>query len=136
MENALGRNALAILVLRVMIEKETTERCMHEQELMAGALKVLQGLADGESVGEVEVILGPGVEEKDAARVWASLTENTPLAAAHVTWERALDLLRCRDCGHEYTGDRLESCPYCGGDGVVIEPALPVSLGRWVVAAA
>lgn len=64
------------------------------------------------------------------------MTENTPLADAHVTWEQALDLLRCRDCGHEYTGDCLESCPYCGGDGVMIERALPVSLGRWVVAAA
>jgi hydrogenase nickel incorporation protein HypA/HybF len=107
---------------------------MHEQELMAEALDTLQSLAYGESVEEVEIALGPGVDREDAARVWEILTEDTPLADTHVIWEQALDLMRCGDCGHEYTGNRLESCPYCGGDGVVIEPALAVSLGRWVVA--
>jgi len=105
---------------------------MHEQELMAEALETLQSLADGELIGEVEIALGPGVDREDAERVWETLTEDTPLA--HVIWEQALDLLRCGRCGHEYTGDGLESCPYCGGDGVVIEPAVPVSLGRWVAA--
>lgn len=109
---------------------------MHEQELMAEALETLRSLADGEPIGEVEIALGPGVDQEDAALVWETLTEDTPLADAHVVWEQALDLLRCGECGHEYTGDRLEVCPYCGGDGVVIEPALPVSLGRWVIAAA
>lgn len=103
---------------------------------MAEALKILQSLADGESVGEVEIALGPGVHKEEAARAWAALTRDTPLADAHVVWEQALGLLRCGNCGHEYTGDRLESCPYCGSDGVVIEPAVPVSLGRWVVDAA
>ena len=109
---------------------------MHEQELMAEVLETLQSLADGESVEEVEIALGPGVDREDAERTWRTLTEGTPLAGAHVVWEQALDVLRCGDCGREYTGDRLESCPYCGGDGVVIESSLPVSLGRWVVAEA
>ena len=103
---------------------------MHEQELMAEVVETLQGLADGEAVAEIEVALGPGVNREDAARFWRTLTEETSLANTHVIWEQALDLLRCGGCGHEYTGDRLEICPYCGGDGVVIEPALPVSLGR------
>jgi Zn finger protein HypA/HybF involved in hydrogenase expression len=119
-----------------MMRTEIGETNMHEQELMAEALEALQRLADGESVGEVEIALGPGVDQEDAALVWETLTKDTPLADAHVVWEQALDLLHCRNCGHEYTGDRLEGCPYCGGDGVVIEPALPVSLGRWVVTAA
>jgi hydrogenase nickel incorporation protein HypA/HybF len=109
---------------------------MHEQELMVKILETLHSLADGEPIAEVEIALGPGVHQEKAERAWDTLTADTPLADAHVTWEQALDLLRCRVCGHEYTGDRLESCPYCGGDGVVIEPALPVSVGHWVVAAA
>ncbi|MFP4073366.1 MAG: hypothetical protein ACLFVZ_04950 [Actinomycetota bacterium] len=64
-----------------------------------------------------------------------ALTEGTPLADAHVTWEQALDLLHCGGCGHDFAGNRLDVCRYCGGDGVVIEPAPPVSLGRWAVAA-
>lgn len=105
---------------------------MHEQQLIAEVLRTLQSLADGESIGEVEIALGPGVDREGAKRAWETLTEGTPLAGAHVVWEQALDLLRCGDCGHEYTGDRLDSCPYCGGDGLVIEPTAPVSLGHWV----
>lgn len=107
---------------------------MHEQELMVEVLETLRILAGGISVREVEIALGPGVDREDAERAWEALSEDTPLADAHVVWEQALDLHRCGDCGHEYTGDRLESCPYCGADGVVIEPAVPVSLGRWVAA--
>ncbi|HEX6299419.1 MAG TPA: hydrogenase maturation nickel metallochaperone HypA [Acidimicrobiia bacterium] len=116
----------------MMMRTEVAERNMHEQELMAEVLETLQSLADAEFVGEVEIALGPGVDREDAERAWETLTEDTPLAGAHVVWEQALDLLRCGDCGHEYTGDRLDSCPYCGGDGVVIEPTASVSLGRWV----
>jgi Zn finger protein HypA/HybF involved in hydrogenase expression len=108
---------------------------MHEQELMADVLETLRILAGGRSVGEVEIALGPGVDRDDAERAWETLSEDTPLEDAHVVWEQAVDLLRCGDCDHEYTGEPLESCPYCGGDGVVIEPAVPVSLGRWVAAA-
>lgn len=104
---------------------------MHEQELMADALETLRRLVDDQPIGEVEIALGPDVDREKAAESWKTLTEGTPLAEAHVTWEQASDLLRCGECGHEYTGDRLESCPYCGGDGVVIEPAPPVSLGHW-----
>jgi Zn finger protein HypA/HybF involved in hydrogenase expression len=119
----------------MMMRTEVAKKNMHEQGLMAEVVETLQSLANGESVGEVEIALGPGVDREDAERAWETVTEDTPLAGAHVVWEQALDLLQCGVCGHEYTGDRLESCPYCGGDGVLIEPALPVSLRRWVVAA-
>jgi Zn finger protein HypA/HybF involved in hydrogenase expression len=109
---------------------------MHEKELMAGVLETLQSLAGEQPIGAVEIALGPGVDQEEAALAWSALTDGTPLAAAHVTWEQSSDLLRCSGCGHEYTGDRLEVCPYCGADGVVIEAAPPVSLGHWVVVAA
>jgi hypothetical protein len=54
-----------------------------------------------------------------------AVTDDTPLAFVHVSWEQESDLLRCDSCGHRYVGDRLELCPCCGAEGVVIEPALP-----------
>ena len=108
---------------------------MHEQELMADALETLRILTDGGRVREVEIALGPGVNREDAIRAWNAVSADTPLADTRVVWEDAVDLLRCGDCGNEYTGDRLDSCPYCGADGVVVETAIPVSVGRWVVPA-
>jgi hypothetical protein len=66
----LGRNALPILALRMMMNTEIAKKNMHEQELMAEVLETLQSLADGESVGEVEIALGPGVDREDAERAW------------------------------------------------------------------
>lgn len=108
---------------------------MYEKELIAEALETLGSLAGGRTIREVEIALGPGLDSGRATRAWETLTEGTPFELTHVTWEEASDLLRCVACGHEYAGESLDSCPYCGGDGVVIEPALPVSLGRWIVAA-
>lgn len=103
---------------------------MHERDLVAEIVETLAGLVGLSDVVGVEIALGPGVDRARAEEVWRDLTEHTGLGAAHVTWERASDLLRCGECGHEYSGDRLDSCPYCGGDGVVIETAPPISLGH------
>ncbi|HEX6220897.1 MAG TPA: hypothetical protein VF115_07370, partial [Acidimicrobiia bacterium] len=94
----------------MMMKTETTERNMHEQELMAEAPETLQSLADGERSGKSRWNWGPGVDQEDAALDWETLTEDTPLADAHVVWEQALDLLRCGACSHDYTGNRLEVC--------------------------
>ncbi|MFP4073367.1 MAG: hypothetical protein ACLFVZ_04955 [Actinomycetota bacterium] len=52
------------------MEQGSAETNMHEQELMVEALEILQSLADGEPVGEVEIALGSGVDEEDGTRVW------------------------------------------------------------------
>jgi Zn finger protein HypA/HybF involved in hydrogenase expression len=109
---------------------------MHENDLVAEALETLRSLAGGESITTVEIVLGPGIDRAQAARAWQTLAEGTPLEGVHVTWEQGLDLLRCGDCGHEYTGDELDACPYCGGDGTVVESAVPIEIGRWSVEAA
>lgn len=104
---------------------------MHENDLVAEALETLRSVAGGEPITTVEIVLGPGVGRTRAALAWHALTEGTPFEEVHVTWEQGLDLLRCEQCGHEYTGDGLETCPYCGGDGIVVEAAVPIEIGRW-----
>lgn len=109
---------------------------MHERELVEAALATVKRATRDRALSSVEIALGPGVDPFRAALAWHDLTAGTPLAQAHVTWERAQDLLRCDLCDREYPGDGLESCPYCGGDGTVIEAALPIAVGRWIFAAA
>jgi Zn finger protein HypA/HybF involved in hydrogenase expression len=109
---------------------------MHERELVEAALATVKRATRNKALSSVEIAVGPGVDQFRAALAWHDLTADTPLARAHVTWERAQDLLRCDLCDREYPGDGLESCPYCGGDGTVIEAALPIAVGRWVFAAA
>jgi Zn finger protein HypA/HybF involved in hydrogenase expression len=104
---------------------------MHEKDLVAEALETLRSLVDGEPMAAVEIVLGPGVDGTRAIRAWRVLTEDTPFEGVHVTWERGLDLLRCERCDHEYTGEELDTCPYCGGDGVVVESAVPIEIGHW-----
>lgn len=106
---------------------------MHERELVEEVLETLRSLAGDEPIGEVEIALGRQVDREEAIRSWNMLTQGTELEGTRVIWERAFDLLHCADCGHDYTGDGLDPCPYCGSDGVVIETAPPVSLGRWVI---
>jgi Zn finger protein HypA/HybF involved in hydrogenase expression len=110
-----------------------TRKIMHEQERMAGVIATLLSLAGDEVIAEVEIALGHGVEREGALRSWSTLTKGTELEDARVIWERSLDLFRCSECGRDYTGDRLEVCPYCGADGVLIETAPSVSLGHWIV---
>ncbi|MFP3914068.1 MAG: hypothetical protein ACLFWM_04275 [Actinomycetota bacterium] len=113
-----------------------TEPEMHEKELVDAAFRTLVRLTKGKIPTAVEIALGPGVETHEAEVAWKELTDGTPYGSTHVTWERALDVLVCEEAGHRYTSDGVEACPYCGADGVVIEPAVPVSLGRWTVQAA
>jgi Zn finger protein HypA/HybF involved in hydrogenase expression len=109
---------------------------VHERELVEEALETLRRATRHQALRSVEIALGPGVDGFRAALAWRELTAGTVLARAHVTWERAQDLLRCDRCDREYAGDGLESCPYCGGDGTVIEAAVPIAVGRWVPEAA
>lgn len=109
---------------------------MYERELVEAALVTLRRATRDQPLSSVEIALGPGIDRFRANLAWRDLTADTTLAPAHVTWERAQDLLRCDVCDREYAGDGLESCPYCGNDGTVIEAALPIAVGRWVFAAA
>ena len=107
---------------------------MYERELVANVVETLSALVGDDIVGEVEIAVGPGVDVASAAAEWFGLTLGTALEDVHVTWERAVDLLRCDDCGHQFEGSALENmCPYCGADGVIIAAASPISLGNWIL---
>jgi hydrogenase nickel incorporation protein HypA/HybF len=99
---------------------------VHEWDLVEQAVKTLNTLAEGKPVREVEIALGPGADRVRAIEAWRALTATTSLAGAHVTWEEAADLFRCEQCSLEYTAETGGACPYCGGDGVVVEPASPI----------
>lgn len=104
---------------------------MHEKELVESSLGTLNRLTRGRGIRSVEIAIGPGVDQYEAELAWKTLTAQSPLALTHVTWERAYDLLVCDALGHRYSGEAMETCPYCGRDGVVIEPAAPITVGRW-----
>lgn len=105
----------------------------HEWKLVEQTVTTLSSLAAGKRVKEVEIALGPGVDRVRAIAAWRSITGSTPFATTHVTWELAAALLRCERCQHEFFEGDFGICPYCGGDGVVIHPAAPISVGRWVL---
>jgi Zn finger protein HypA/HybF involved in hydrogenase expression len=106
---------------------------VHEHELVAGVIETLRILAGGNDLEEVEIAVGPRVDPLRAAYEWSLLTSGTALDSVRVTWERHVDLFRCDDCGHEFSGSVTESlCPYCGADGVMIETAAPISVVHWV----
>lgn len=104
---------------------------MHETELVDSALGTLIRLTGGVAPRSVEVALGPGVDRHEAEIAWKELTDDTSFADTHVTWEQASDLMVCEREGHRYAGDAMATCPYCGADGVVIEPAPPIAVGHW-----
>lgn len=104
---------------------------MHEKELVDNALRSLVRLTGGVAPRVVEIALGPGVDQHEAEIAWKGLTDDTSFGDTHVTWERASHLMVCEGEGHRYTSDVMAICPYCGADGVVIEPAPPIMLGHW-----
>jgi Zn finger protein HypA/HybF involved in hydrogenase expression len=107
---------------------------VYEHELVADVVETLSALVGDHTVGGVEIAVGPGVDVASAASEWFGLTLGTALEGVHVTWERAVDLLRCDDCGHQFEGSALDNmCPYCGADGVIIAAASPISLGNWIL---
>jgi Zn finger protein HypA/HybF involved in hydrogenase expression len=107
---------------------------VHEHDLVAGVIETVRILAGDNDLEEVEIAVGPSVDPARAAKEWSLLTSDTPLEYVRVTWEQRLELFRCDDCGHEFSGSVAESlCPYCGVDGVMIESAAPISLVHWVV---
>lgn len=98
---------------------------MHERGPVAAAIASLKDLA---GIERIEVALGPLMEAPVARAAWEHIVEGTDLEDVGVEWTRASDLLACLSCATEYRGEKLDTCPMCGGDGLVVEHALDVEV--------
>jgi Zn finger protein HypA/HybF involved in hydrogenase expression len=104
---------------------------MHEIGLLHAAVAELTARCDTDAVRQVRVAIGPDVDRAVAEAAWANAAAGTPAEGAVVTWERALNTLCCLDCGGLYPGGRLDRCPRCGGDGLVVDAAPELALEDW-----
>ena len=103
---------------------------MHERAPVgSAALDLLQRL-DG-APAAVTVAIAPDVVEDIAKDAWESTTRGTPLERTRVTWIVRHPLLACFLCGTEYEGGRLDRCPACGGDGLVVEDVALAEVISW-----
>ncbi len=104
---------------------------MHERGAVSEAAAAFRGELGGQAVREVVLVPGPTVAVGVAADTWAHVTQGTPVQAASVVWETALDLLECFACGTAYEGTKLTQCPSCGASGLVVQPAPDFAIRTW-----
>lgn len=104
---------------------------MHERGLVGEVVARLLTLAEGNPLSEVTVAIGPEMYEPVAEDAWRSAVFGTNAEDAKVRWVEGLHLLSCFQCSAEYRGAKLDRCPSCGGDGLVLEPAPDVALEGW-----
>lgn len=105
---------------------------MHEiGAVHAAAVGFLPEVA-GQPVRRVTLGLGPGVDPDVVDTTWRSAVQDSPAATAEVIWSRQQDLLRCLGCLTDYRGGKLDRCPSCGSDGLVIEAAPEVAVIEWL----
>jgi Hydrogenase expression/synthesis hypA family. len=86
----------------------------------------------GRLVRQVTVALGPDVDADVVDTTWRMATKDSSAADAAVIWTRLDDLLSCLGCGQDFRGTKLDRCPVCGSDGLVIEPAEEVTVVGWL----
>lgn len=98
---------------------------MHEQGVLAVLVNRLLSEAGR---AQVEIRLGPNMDEDVTKATFAHLVRDTHIADMRVKWRRASDLLNCLDCDADYHGTKTDLCPACGGNGLVVESAPDVAL--------
>ncbi|WP_322747996.1 MULTISPECIES: hydrogenase/urease maturation nickel metallochaperone HypA [unclassified Frankia] len=104
---------------------------MHEAGLARAAVAALVEASAGAAVRTVVLAVGTGVDIDSAAAAWHGAATGTCLQASHVEWRTAVDRLRCFACVREYDGERLDVCPSCGGNGIVIAAADELTVVDW-----
>ena len=94
---------------------------MHELGLCDYLLKTVDRVAKEEALTEVqsvtlEVGLLSGVVPRFMEDCWQAVVDGTPYAETELVIETVNGLIRCEDCGHEFSADlnRLW-CPKCMG---------------------
>lgn len=104
---------------------------MHERAAVTAGLSALLSESGG-AVDRVVAEIGPGVDPGVVTGIWEEMMAGTPAAGADLVLEAASDLLRCIGCGTDYRGTKLDLCPECDGDGLVIERAPEFAVRSWI----
>lgn len=104
---------------------------MHELGLVSeAAARVLEG-TEGRRLTSVVLGIGSGSEREIVAVAWAHVTAGTVAEAAAVTWVDVAHTLQCFPCGATYHGGKLDVCPSCGGNGLVVDAAPDFAVLDW-----
>lgn len=103
---------------------------MHERAAVTRELQQMM-LETAGNVSRVTAVIGPDVDREVVVGIWEETVAGTPAVSAELVLEPAFDVLRCLDCGRDYEGVVPDTCPDCGGDGLVIERAAEFEIRSW-----
>lgn len=104
---------------------------VHEVGVVSEAASRFLAAVGDRRVAEVILDLGPGMEQGVVEAAWDHVMAGTPAARAIVRWERVADTLLCFGCSATYHGSKLDICPVCEGNGLVVEQAPEISVRSW-----
>ncbi len=105
---------------------------MHERAPVgAAAARLLQQIDPSDPPSTVAVGIAPDVYREIARDAWSAATADTPLEAVPVEWIIRYPVLVCLDCGTEYEGEKLDRCPSCGGNGLIVEDVPIAEVLAW-----
>jgi len=106
---------------------------MHERApISMEAAKLLAELGETSTPPSgVTVALASDVNVDIARDAWESATDGTILEGVPIEWVFRAATLACLACGHNYSGDKLDQCPECGSDGLIIEDPPIAGIVSW-----
>lgn len=106
---------------------------MHERAPVGMEVaKLLAELGDAAaSPSTVTVAVAADVDLDIARDAWESAADGTLLAGIPVEWVVQPALLVCLSCERQYPGGKLDRCPECGGDGLIVENPPTVEALSW-----
>jgi Zn finger protein HypA/HybF involved in hydrogenase expression len=103
---------------------------MHERAAVANALRQVVERSGRSSVTRVVLNVGADLQPETVQLYWRELARGTNAADASLEIERAADVLVCTSCAKRYFGTKLDCCPRCGSDGLIVEAAPEVAVAE------
>jgi len=95
---------------------------MHELGLLSAVVKTVEGIMEKENLTEVEKIVLQvgelsGVIPRYVEECYPAAVYKTPLEKTKLEMEVVPGIVRCRDCGEEFSGYLYDlRCPKCGSE--------------------
>ena len=106
---------------------------MHERAPIGReAARLLHQLSnDHPPPSAVTVAVATDVNLATARDAWESATAGTRLSDVPVEWVVHSATLVCLTCTGEYVGSKLDRCPACGGNGLIINDPPTARVVSW-----